>query len=198
MSEPLAKIKILLDGYNPSESLHFVVLDNETRRYMSVKMSSAEEHIERGNKRNYRSPLKNSYMLFRNDIIDAWNLAKETKKFRKYPESFKDISLLWNNLPIQEEKFEEFIDYSEALVSRSEELQIASVNYDNLTNSVEKNEAISDLSSDGYVPVQLSETYTSAMQYNLHNLNSEIELEMYLNSLLDTGNNNTEEFPTFF
>lgn len=116
-----SKIRILLDDS------HFVVLDVETRRYMSVRISSAKEHIERGNERNYKSPLKNNYMLFRNDIIDTWNLAKETKKFRKYPESFKDTSLIWDNLPknvieIYEQiytnykelipKFEEFVPYA--------------------------------------------------------------------------------------
>ncbi|CAB4428864.1 unnamed protein product [Rhizophagus irregularis] len=321
MSEPLSKIKILLDN-DPSERFHFVVLDSETPRYMSVKISSAIEHIERGNERNYKSPLRNLYMLFRNDITDTWNLAKETKKFRKYPESFKNISLIWNNLPknvveiyeqiytnykelipkfeefvpyapqgeneenmdenivetgaeniekfvnnsetlvfrsnlplitksveknevvsglVQSselytsemqynshdlnseintgsdnmrgfpkffqysppknvnkgEDFEEFINYSEASVFRPEEYQhFTSANYN---NSGEKNEVVSDLDSyNNCVPVRPSELYTSEMQYNLHDLNSEIEIEMYLNSLSNTENDNAEGLPTFY
>lgn len=184
------KVKILLDSDELLKRLHFVVLDPETRRYMSVKISSAEEQVERGNERNYKSPLKNSYMLFRNDIIDTWNLAKETKKFRKYPESFKDISLLWSNLPknvieIYEQtytnykklipKFKEFVPYahqeeneenmdedivetgtentenfvnnSEILFFRPEELQHMSSNDYSSTAmiSIEENEVISDL-----------------------------------------------------
>lgn len=178
MSEPLSKVKILLDSEN-SEGLHLVILDCESRKYMSAKIFSAEEHVKRGNERNYKSPLKNSYMLFRNDIIETWNLAKQTKKFRKYPESFKDISLLWSNLPkngieiyeqiyidykelfpkfeefiqfsprknVNEgEKFEEFVNYSEALVFRSEEHQrFTSDNLPPTIKSVEKNEVVSEL-----------------------------------------------------
>jgi hypothetical protein len=99
MSEPLSKVKILLDSEDSKGGLYFVVLDNDTRRYMSVKISTPEEIIERGTSRNYKNTLKNSFMLCRNDIVDAWNIAKETKKFRKYPASFKDISLIWSRLP---------------------------------------------------------------------------------------------------
>jgi hypothetical protein len=127
MSEPLPKVKILLDSGDPSERLHFVVLDYNSLKYMNVKICSAEEHIERGNERNYKSPLKNYFFLFRNDVVDTWNLAKAAKKYRKYPESFKNISLIWNNLPknvidIYEQiyndykelipKFGEFVQYS--------------------------------------------------------------------------------------
>ncbi|CAB4486437.1 hypothetical protein RhiirA1_387259 [Rhizophagus irregularis] len=318
------KVKILLDD----DERHFVILDFKTQRYMIVKIVSAKKHFERGNERNYKSPLKNTYMLFRSDIIDTWDLAKETKNFSKYPKSFKDISLLWDSLPkkvvviyeknyanykelipkfvefipyapqgeneenmdenivetgtenietfvnnsetfetffrsgefqhistanyanlapslvqsselytsklhypnseneieiplntendnmrgfpmyiqyspqknVNEgENFEEFIDYSEAMVLQSEEHQhFTSENLPSTIQSVEKNKLVSDLDYNDCAPVQSSEIYISEMQCNLYDLNSEFELEMYLNGLSNAENNNLGGIPPFY
>ncbi|CAB5121802.1 unnamed protein product [Rhizophagus irregularis] len=157
MSEPLSKVKILLDSEN-SEGLHLVILDCESRKYMSAKIFSAEEHVKRGNEQ----------------------LFPKFEEFIQFSPR-KNVN--------EGEKFEEFVNYSEALVFRSEEHQrFTSDNLPPTIKSVEKNEVVSELGYNDCAPVQSSRLYTSEMQHNLHDLNSEIEIEMYLNSLLNTEN----------
>jgi hypothetical protein len=108
-------IKIIDDS--SEEPPHLVVLDENTGKFMRVKISSPEENFERGVRRGYKSPSKNPFMIFRHDVIDKWNTAKKNKKFRKYPASFKDISLLWRNLPpnIIDMYEQIYLDYKELI-----------------------------------------------------------------------------------
>ncbi|RIA88137.1 hypothetical protein C1645_877593 [Glomus cerebriforme] len=94
MSNPLLKVKILLDRNEPSERLHVIVLDCEAHIFLNVKISSPEEIV----KKKYKDIL-NAYMLFRIDFCDAFNVAKSNEKFCKNSEVFKDTSLLWKNSP---------------------------------------------------------------------------------------------------
>ncbi|RGB41885.1 hypothetical protein C1646_738886 [Rhizophagus diaphanus] len=211
MSEPLSKIKILLDN-DPSERFHFVVLDSETPRYMSVKISSAIEHIERELIPKFDefvpyAPQGENEENMDEKIVETG--AEISKKYQHFTSANRD------NLPLTTKSveknevvsglgdFEEFINYSEASVFRPEEYQhFTSANYDNLPPTGEKNEVVSDLDSyNNCVPVRSSELYTSeisGMQYKLHDLHSEIEIEMYLNSLSNTENDNAEGLPTFY
>lgn len=108
MSEPLSKIKILLDRTEPSKRLHVLVLDRDTHCYLSVKISSPEELVNR----NYKDIL-NAFMIFRIDFCDSFNVAKSNEKFRKNSNSFKDTSFLWKISPeevtdVYEQVFTEF------------------------------------------------------------------------------------------
>jgi hypothetical protein len=94
----LSKIKIILDRTEPSNRLHVLALDRETHCYLSAKISSPEEIIDRNIDRSYKDIL-NPYMLFRIDFRDAFNAAKSIEQFRKNSEPFKDTSLLWKISP---------------------------------------------------------------------------------------------------
>ncbi|CAB4429168.1 unnamed protein product [Rhizophagus irregularis] len=78
----------------------FVVLDlgtkstKSTERYMTVKMSTSREIFER-----YGNSLRNSFMLFRSDLILVWDVAKQSRKYSKFPDAFKKASILWKLLP---------------------------------------------------------------------------------------------------
>ncbi|CAB4386053.1 unnamed protein product [Rhizophagus irregularis] len=208
------KVKILLDD----DERHFVILDFKTQRYMIVKIVSAKKHFERGNERNYKSPLKNTYMLFKSDIIDTWNLAQETKNFSKYPKSFKDISLLWNSLPKKVvviykknyanykeliPKFVEFIPY--APQGENEEnmdeniVETGTENIETFVNNSETFETFfrsgefQHISTANYANLAPSLVQSSEL-YTLHYPNSENEIEI---SLLNTENDNMRKFPKY-
>ncbi|PKY51553.1 hypothetical protein RhiirA4_546626 [Rhizophagus irregularis] len=94
MSEPLDKLEKKIDILLSADGV-IVILDLcGTERFMNVKISSPEEIFGR-----HKDSLKNSYMMFRDDVHLVWKEAKQTKKFRKFPGSFKNISLLWSSLP---------------------------------------------------------------------------------------------------
>ncbi|CAB5372682.1 hypothetical protein RhiirA5_408800 [Rhizophagus irregularis] len=176
MSEPLSKVKILLDSEN-SEGLHLVILDCESRKYMSAKIFSAEEHDI---SLLWSNLPKNGIEIYEQIHIDYKELFPKFEEFIQFSPR-KNVN--------EGEKFEEFVNYSEALVFRSEEHQrFTSDNLPPTIKSVEKNEVVSELGYNDCAPVQSSRLYTSEMQHNLHDLNSEIEIEMYLNSLLNTEN----------
>ncbi|CAB4486446.1 unnamed protein product [Rhizophagus irregularis] len=104
----LTKLKILLDKTEPSNRLHVLALDSEAHCYLNVKISLAEELVNR----NYKDIL-NAYMIFRIDFCDAFSEAKSNEKFRKNSGSFKDTSFLWKISPkevtdIYEQIFTEF------------------------------------------------------------------------------------------
>ncbi|RGB41876.1 hypothetical protein C1646_684702 [Rhizophagus diaphanus] len=104
----MAKIKILLDKTEPSKRLHVLALDSETHCYLNVKISFAEELVNR----NYKDIL-NAFMIFRIDFCDAFNEAKSNEKFRKKLGSFKNTSFLWKISPkdvtdVYEQVFTEF------------------------------------------------------------------------------------------
>ncbi|RGB41879.1 hypothetical protein C1646_751654 [Rhizophagus diaphanus] len=95
----LSKVKILLDRTEPSNRLHVLALDLETRSYLSIKISSPEEIIERDIKRNYKDIL-NAYMLFMIDFQTAFKAAKKSnKQFRSNSKSFKKPLLFWGSSP---------------------------------------------------------------------------------------------------
>ncbi|CAB4428856.1 unnamed protein product [Rhizophagus irregularis] len=91
----LSKVKILLDRTEPSNRLHVLALDLETQSYLSIKISSPEEIIER----NYKDIL-NAYMLFMIDFQTAFKAAKKSnKQFRSNSKSFKKPLLFWGSSP---------------------------------------------------------------------------------------------------
>lgn len=95
----LSKVKILLDRTEPSNRLHVLALDLESQSYLSIKISSPEEIIERDIKRNYKNIL-NAYMLFVIDFQTAFKEAKKSnKKFRSNSKSFKKPLLFWVTSP---------------------------------------------------------------------------------------------------
>lgn len=95
----LSKVKILLDRTEPSNRLHVLALDLETQSYLSIKISSPEEIIERDIKRNYKDIL-NAYMLFMIDFQTAFKAAKKSnKQFRSNSKSFKKPLLFWGSSP---------------------------------------------------------------------------------------------------
>lgn len=95
----LSKVKILLDRTEPSNRLYVLALDLETQSYLSIKISSPEEIIERDIKRNYKDIL-NAYMLFMIDFQTAFKAAKKSnKQFRCNSKSFKKPLLFWGSSP---------------------------------------------------------------------------------------------------
>lgn len=60
-------------------------------KYYKIKVSSAQEIIDRSIKRKYKRPLKNSYMIFMIDCSEAFKVKKKKKKENR--ENY--FSLLW-------------------------------------------------------------------------------------------------------
>jgi hypothetical protein len=58
-----------------------IVLTPET--YYKIKISSPEEIINRSIERNYKRPLKNSYMIFMIDCSETFKVKKKKKKIVK-------------------------------------------------------------------------------------------------------------------
>ncbi|CAB4386048.1 unnamed protein product [Rhizophagus irregularis] len=96
MSENL---QILLHTKDPSKRKHVLILETKIHTFILIKISSPLEIIERSNKRNYKSPLKNAYMLFMIDCSDALKIPKKTEKKVRHPECFKDFPNLWSLSP---------------------------------------------------------------------------------------------------
>ncbi|CAB5121968.1 hypothetical protein RhiirA5_471610 [Rhizophagus irregularis] len=95
----VSKVKILLDRTEPSNRLHVIALDLESQSYLSIKISSPEEIIERDIKRNYKDIL-NAYMLFMIDFQTAFKATKKSnKQFRSNSKSFKKPLLFWETSP---------------------------------------------------------------------------------------------------
>jgi hypothetical protein len=90
----MEEIKILLDKTDISNRLYVLVLDGKTHCYLHVKISYAEELVNR----NYKNIL-NAFMIFRIDCCGAFNEAKSNERFRKNYRSFKDTSFLWKISP---------------------------------------------------------------------------------------------------
>lgn len=60
--------------------------------HVMIKMSSPQEIINRSIERNYKRPLKNSYMIFMIDCSEAFkNIKKRKKKISEY------YYLIWKN-----------------------------------------------------------------------------------------------------
>jgi hypothetical protein len=109
----LSKVKILLDRTEPSNRLYVLALDLETQCYLSFKISSPEEIIERDIRRNYKNIL-NAYMLFVIDFQTAFKAAKKSnKQFRSNSKSFKKPLLFWGSSPseVTDEYKRIFINY---------------------------------------------------------------------------------------
>jgi alpha-L-fucosidase len=83
-----------------------IVLTPET--YYKIKISSPEEIINRSIERNYKRPLKNSYMIFMIDCSETFKVKKKKKKNRE-----NYFSLLWNiaSEKVRDEYTKVFEDY---------------------------------------------------------------------------------------
>ncbi|CAG8463179.1 23242_t:CDS:1 [Rhizophagus irregularis] len=92
-------IQVLLHTKDPSNRMYILALALTTHTFFKIKVSSPEEIIERSIKRNYKSPLKNAYMIFMTDCSEAFKDAKSEKKFRQNSECFKDFPSLWKISP---------------------------------------------------------------------------------------------------
>ncbi len=116
----LPNVKVILDKKKPSNRSHVFVLNLEANVFMDVKISSPQEVVDRSSNRNYKSNLKNAYMIFMIDCCEAFDAAKKNKKnkkFRQNSEPFRDVSLLWRNAPkeVKDEYEEIFVNYKKLI-----------------------------------------------------------------------------------
>ena len=111
LDETLKTVKILLDKESSSR-LQVLILVPTKHVYLSIKISSPEEIIDRNVDRNYIDML-NGYMIFRIDFYDAFNVASLYEHFRANSGSISEPSLLWKIFPseITDEYYRVFENY---------------------------------------------------------------------------------------